>query len=369
MTATIDFSPCPNPAWLPGNHLQTVYGALVARYHHIAFVRERVNTPDGDFLDFDWTAPGLFSDRLASGASAPADPGLIKTAARRWADKSDWASLITPPGTPALLLFHGLEGSSRSHYAQSIAQYFRARGWVVVVAHFRGCSGFHNRMARAYYSGDADDVAFMIDTVRERIPQARWHVVGVSLGGNAMLRYLGDTQRNHSTSLVAAAAVSVPLDLVACGQRLSDSWLGRHLYTRHFLRSMKLKVAEKARRFPASIDTMRLAQVRSLREFDDLYTAPMHGYKNALDYWTRASSKPVLQHVMQPTLVLNALNDPFVPAESLPSAQDCSDHITLHQPAHGGHVGFVTGRFPGTLNWLPMRLARFFETLDHGVRI
>lgn len=360
MTAKIDSSPCPSPLWLRGSHAQTIYGALVARHHRIAFVRERVNTPDGDFLDFDWTGPGLFSDRLASGSSATPDPSLAQTAARRWMNDDDWDALATTPQTPALVLFHGLEGSSRSHYAQAIAQYFRARGWIVVIAHFRGCSGFPNRMARAYYSGDAEDVAFIFKTVRSRVPHARWHSVGVSLGGNAMLKYIG-THPDDVTWLIASAAVSVPLDLVACGARLSDTWYGR-LYSRHFLKTMKAKVSEKARRFPGNIDVMRLAQIKSLREFDDMYTAPMHGYKNALDYWTRASSKPVLQNVTLPTLVLNARNDPFVPGPSLPDSYDCSDHVMLHQPAEGGHVGFVTGRFPGTLSWLPMRVARFFES-------
>lgn len=360
MPATIDSSPCHSPIWLPGSHLQTIYGAVVARHHRITFVRERVNTPDGDFLDFDWTGPGLFTDRLASGANADPDPGLSHTAARRWMEDDDWAALTSTPHTPALVLFHGLEGSSRSHYAQSIAQYFRARGWIVVIAHFRGCSGFPNRMARAYYSGDSDDVAFILQTIRQRVPAARWHSVGVSLGGNAMLKHYGESPDDVSW-LTACAAVSVPLDLVACGARLSDTWYGR-LYSRYFLRSMKRKVADKARRFPGTVDIMRLTHLKTLREFDDMYTAPMHGYKNALDYWTRASSKPLLKNLKTPALVLNARNDPFVPGPSLPDSYDCSDSVLLHQPAEGGHVGFVTGPFPGTLTWLPMRLARFFES-------
>ncbi|HUG57622.1 MAG TPA: alpha/beta fold hydrolase, partial [Candidimonas sp.] len=155
---------------------------------------------------------------------------------------------------------------------------------------------------------------------------------------------------------------SVPLDLVACGTRLSETWMGKHLYSRNFLKTMKVKILEKAKRFPGNIDAHRLSQVKSLREFDDLYTAPMHGYKNALDYWTRASSKPQLKSITVPTLVLNARNDPFIPEPSLPGSHDCSPSVTLHQPAEGGHVGFVTGGFPGHIGWLPTRLARFFET-------
>ncbi|WP_353154060.1 alpha/beta fold hydrolase [Pollutimonas bauzanensis] len=361
MTAQIDTSSCPTPAWLPGGHLQTLYGALAARYHHISFVRERINTPDGDFLDLDWAGPGLFSDKLANGATSRPDSRLAKTAARRWMQDDDWATLPGTADNPALVLFHGLEGSSHSHYSQAITQHFRARGWIVVIAHFRSCSGFPNRMARAYYSGDSDDIGFILDTVRQRLPNARWHATGVSLGGNAMLKHIGE-QGEAMSWLSACAAVSVPMDLVACGSCLSETWLGKHLYSRNFLKTMKVKILEKAKRFPGNIDALRLSQVKSLREFDDLYTAPMHGYKNALDYWTRASSKPHLKTIAVPTLVLNARNDPFIPEPSLPGSHDCSSMVTLHQPAEGGHVGFVTGGFPGHIGWLPARLARFFET-------
>jgi len=361
VAASVDTSPCPAPSWLPGGHAQTLYGALVVRHHRISFVRERVDTPDGDFLDFDWAGPGLFADRLVDGHHIQGDPQLQRSAARRWMQEADWSQLHQSPGAPALVIFHGLEGSSRSHYAQSIAQYFRARGWITVIAHFRGCSGFSNRMARAYFSGDSADIAFILDTVRQRVPLARWHAAGVSLGGNAMLKYLGESEQDASW-LQAAAAVSVPLDLVTCGRTLSDTWHGRQIYCRYFLRTMRPKVLEKARRFPGTIDALRLGQVRTLREFDDLYTAPMHGYRNALDYWTRASSKPRLKTIAIPTLVLNARNDPFVPAPSLPGSHDCSDHVLLHQPAEGGHAAFVCGPLPGNLNWLPARLARFFES-------
>lgn len=361
MTATIDTSPCPAPGWLPGGNLQTLYGALMARHHVISFVRERVDTPDGDFIDFDWSGPGLFTDRLASGESVQPHPGLAATGARRWIAQGDWACLPQTPDTPALILFHGLEGSSQSHYAQAIAQHFRARGWVVVIAHFRGCSGFSNRMARAYYSGDTAEVEFMVSIVRERLPHARWHCVGVSLGGNAMLKYLGEAGPAAS-GLACAAAISVPVDLVACGNYLSDTRIGKQIYSRYFLRSMRKKMQEKARRFPGNIDIYRLNHARTLREFDNVYTAPMHGYQNALDYWTRASSKPVLGGIQVPTLVLNARNDPFVPEACLPGSADGSSHVVLHQPAEGGHASFVVGPFPGHLTWLPARLARFFET-------
>lgn len=361
MTAKIDLADCPTPLWLPGGHLQTIYSAYVARHHHITFVRQRITTPDGDFLDLDWTGPGLFADKLASGATAARDAQLNATAARRWMQDEDWPTLPQSPQTQALVLFHGLEGSSQSHYAQAIAQYFRARGWVVVIAHFRGCSGFPNRMARAYYSGDSEEVNFILNTIKARLPQAKWHAVGVSLGGNALLKHLGE-QAEQENWLQAAAAVSVPMDLVSCGEHLSDSFIGKRIYCKHFLKTMRAKIFEKSRRFPGMIDILRLGQAKTLRDFDDIYTAPMHGYKHALDYWTKASSKQLLQHIAIPTLVLNAKNDPFVPTESLAQPQHCSEQVLLHQPEQGGHVGFTTGSFPGHIHWLPTRLARFFET-------
>jgi predicted alpha/beta-fold hydrolase len=351
------------PPWLPDRHSQTIYAALFAQYHRIAFVRERVDTPDGDFVDFDWTGPGLFphktADGLPPGDAPPSTHGKI--AAARWITALDWQMLPHSADTPALILFHGLEGGSSSRYAQSIAHHFRARGWVVVIAHFRGCSGTPNRLARAYYSGDSEDVRFMLATVRTRLPHARWHAAGVSLGGNALLKFLGE-EPQEAAWLAGVAGVSVPLDLVAGGMSLGQGFINRRVYTAHFLHTMKRKVLEKARRFPGAIDVLRISQARDLRDFDDAYTAPMHGYRNALDYWTRASCKPLLSQVAVPTLVLNAQNDPFLPASALPTPAQCSASILLHQPAQGGHAGFPTGPAPGYLGWLPQRLGRFFET-------
>jgi len=355
VAARLDTSSCPTPCWLPGPHSQTLYGSRVVRYHHISFVRQRLETPDGDFIDMDWSGPGIVPQHSA----ANTEPLLQGGVARRWANDEDWRALKQTHDMPALVLFHGLEGSSASPYAQAIGQYFRARGWVVVVPHFRGCSGTPNRLARAYHSGDSDDVAFMLSSARARLPDARWHAIGVSLGGNALLKYMGE-QGQALAWLSAAAGISVPLDLVAAGDSLSRG-LNQLLYTRHFLRSMKAKVLEKSQHFPGLIDVVRLAQARSLRDFDDVYTAPLHGFRNALDYWNRSSSKPLLPAIRVPTLVLNARNDPFMPEPALPGPDEASSALLLHQPATGGHASFVTGAFPGNIGWLPQRLARFFE--------
>lgn len=359
MVARLDTSPCPTPYWLPGPHSQTLYGALAAGYHHISFVRHRVDTPDSDFIDMDWSGPGIVPQRAAAGSSATDGPPA-GTAASRWINDEDWRILGQAHDTPAIMLFHGLEGSSSSRYAQAIGQYFRARGWIVAIPHFRGCSGTSNRLARAYHSGDSEDIAFMLSVGRSRLPDARWHAIGISLGGNALLKHLGE-QGEDAGWLNAAAGVSVPLDLVAAGNSLSHG-INRQIYSRYFLRTMKTKVLEKAQRFPGLIDVMRMTRARSLRDFDDAYTAPLHGFRNALDYWTRSSSKPLLPAIRIPTLVLNARNDPFVPEPALPGPDDGSAALLLHQPATGGHAGFVTGSFPGNIGWLPQRLARFFET-------
>jgi len=359
MGAFLDTSPCPVPAWLPGGHIQTLYGALFTPTNRIRFIRERVDTPDGDFLDFDWSAPGLVAqppDQPVNRADLPR-----RSAAMRWITDHDLKLIKDMADTPALVMLHGLEGGSNSRYAQSVLQYFRARGWIVVLAHFRGCSGVPNRLARAYYSGDADEVGFILKTVQARAPQARWHMVGVSLGGNAMLKFLGE-HPTLSHSLQAAAAVCAPLDLVAAGENLSDNWICRNIYSRYFLRTMKPKTLEKATRFPGAIDVARVSRSHSIRDFDDAYTAPMHGFSSAQEYWKKSASKQWLRFIEIPTLVLNSRNDPFIPEATLPGPDMASHKVTLHQPAEGGHVGFTTGRFPGNSNWLPARLAKFFST-------
>lgn len=358
ITAELDASPCPTPAWLPGGHIQTLYGALFASTNRLRFVRERVITPDGDFLDFDWSAPGIVlqpKDSLIDANGLPKDGAAI-----RWITAADTTLIRGHKDMPALLLLHGLEGDSNSRYVQSILQYFRARGWLVVLAHFRGCSGVPNRLARSYFSGDSQEVDFILRSVMERSPNAKWHVAGVSLGGNSLLKYLGE-RAGQPSPIQAAVSICAPMDMRAAGEHLSRDWLCRQIYTRYFLRTMKPKMLEKATRFPGAIDVTRVTRARTLWEFDDAYTAPMHGFTNALDYWDKASSKPWLAHIDTPTLIINPRNDPFIPEPSLPGPNQASKSVTLHQPAEGGHMGFTTGSFPGGLQWLPNRIAQFFH--------
>ncbi len=321
------------PVWLPGGHAQTLCTALWGRSHRIpplAFKRQRWLTPDGDFIDADWLER---SPSLGAGAMQEPHP-----------EADDFKSPSRVGGT-ALVLFHGLEGSSRSHYAKTFAAEAQRRGWAFVLPHFRGCSGPINLAPRAYHSGDHEEIAWMLRRVREHVgPDCQLYAVGVSLGGNALLRWAQEA--DHSVAGVAAlAAVSAPLDLTAAGNVI-DSGFNRWIYAQMFLRTMKRKARSKGQQFPGLFDLQRALAARTLRAFDDAFTAPLHGFAGVDDYWQRASAKPRLAAIELPTLLLNARNDPLVPASSLPQAGEAGPAVTLWQPESGGHVGF-----PGGLSW------------------
>ncbi len=309
------------PAWLPGGHLQTIYSSVFIRVPPVDYRRERLELADGDFLDFDWVDAG--------------------------------------PEAPVVVLFHGLEGSSGSHYARHLMHSVRARGWNGVVAHFRGCSGEDNRLPRAYFAGDSDEVGRILEHVRNRFPAQPRHAVGVSLGGNALLKWLGEQREAARTWLTCAAAVSAPVDLTAAGQTL-DRGFNRRVYTARFLATLKAKALRKAQQFPGLLDSAAIAAATTFREFDTLVTARLHGYRDAEDYWLRVSSKPLLGFIALPTLLINARNDPFLPASALPQAGDVSAAVILEQPETGGHVAFPGGPFPGNIDWLSQRLLAHF---------
>lgn len=290
----------------------------------MSFRRERIDTADGDFWEFDWLdAP--------AGASAP-----------------------------LVVLFHGLEGGSGSHYARALMSHLARIGWRGVIPHFRGCGGNPNLTARAYHSGDHEEVGRLLEAVRARVPSAPVFAAGVSLGGSALLNWLGRADAKAAVKVEAAVAVSTPLDLTISGVCIEQG-LNR-IYARHFLQTLVPKGMAMAQQFPQVLDYDKVRRVASMYEFDDVVTAPLHGFAGTEDYWWRASSKPWLARIGIPTLVLNAKNDPFVPAHSLPGAHEVSAFVTLEQPAHGGHAGFLSGPFPGRLEWLPQRLLQFFES-------
>lgn len=309
-----------SPWWLPGRHLQTVY-PLARKPALPQLFRERIATPDGDFVDFDWLADA-------------------------------------PPDAPLLVLFHGLEGSSRSHYARSVFQALASAGWRGVIPHFRGCSGTPNLLPRAYHSGDSHEIGWMLALLASRQGPAPLFAAGVSLGGNALLKWLGESGTDAARHITAAAAICPPLDLSISGRALAQGF--NHLYTRHFLATLKPKALAKLARHPELFDARRLMRAQSLYEFDDVYTAPMHGFADADDYWRRASSKPWLGAISIPTLLLTAANDPFVPLAALPRPRELSPAVVHECQPSGGHVGFVSGGWPGHLQWLPARLLDFF---------
>ncbi len=304
------------PAWLPGGNLQTLWPARLSR-RPLALPplrRERWTTPDDDFVDVDIAEP-------------------------------------PSPAAPVLVLFHGLEGSSASHYAQGFAAVATARGWGFALPHFRGCSGELNLAPRAYHSGDHQEIGWMLARCHQRFGR-RLCAAGVSLGGNALLRWAGEAGTAARPLVRAVAAVSAPLDLVAAGLAI-DQGFNRWVYARMFLATMKPKARRMWQRHPGLFDLDRLLAARTMFVFDDAFTAPLHGFASARDYWTRASAKPHLPAVAVPALALNARNDPFVPGASLPQAHEVGPLVTLWQPAKGGHCGFPAGGFPGHVLAMP----------------
>ncbi len=307
--------------WLRGAHRQTIWPLLI-KGPLPPYRRQRWDTPDGDFIDLDWV----------DGA----------------------------PGQPCVVLFHGLEGSSHSAYARALMHAMHTRGWHGVVVNFRGCSGEPNRLPRAYHSGDVVE----IDWILRRLHALHWpalFAVGVSLGGNALLKWLAEhAPANEAASLLnAAATVSAPVDLAAAEGELARGV--KRAYVRYFLRSLVPKALEKAARFPGLMDVVAIKRCRTLREFDESVTAPLHGFRDATDYYARASAKPLLGSINTPTLLLHAFDDPFLPFSAMPAVSDLPREVTPDFLAQGGHVGFVQGAWPGNMAWLPQRLLTYFD--------
>ena len=308
------------PWWLPGGHIQTIWPALYAQALQgpaPRLERERWATPDGDFIDVDFLA-----------TSAPLH-------------------------APTLVLFHGLEGSSASHYAQSFASWADNAQVRFALPHFRGCSGELNLAPRAYHSGDHQEIDWILKRIKQRQgPHAPLVAAGVSLGGNALMRWAGEQGSDAAQTLQAVASICSPLDLASSGHAIGQG-INRQVYTRMFLRSMKPKAMAKLKQHPGLFDPQALAAAKDLFTFDNIFTAPLHGFKDTPDYWARASAKPLMHQIAVPALALNAQNDPFIPVHSLPQAKDISRQVELWRPAHGGHVGFATGPMPGYLAEMP----------------
>ncbi len=319
------------PWWLPGGNAQTIYSAKLAKRYEgkePRWWRERWDTPDGDFVDVDWRI-----------------------------DETD-----LPDEAPLLVLFHGLEGSSSSHYAQAFAKETQARGWRMAVPHFRGCSGEINWAPRAYHSGDYEEVGWMLQRFRMH-HSGPMFAVGISLGGNALMRWGGEMGQAANAYVSGIASVCSSFDLTKRGHAIHTGF-NKTVYARMFLATMKPRAMQKLQQYPGLFDPEELMAAKTLYAFDNAFTAPLHGFRSTDDYWDRASAKPGLTRVQVPALVLNARNDPFVPASCLPKPDQVSDHVTLWQPEEGGHVGFASGMFPADLQEMPWAVLEWMT--QHG---
>jgi hypothetical protein len=289
--------------WLRNPHLQTLWPVFMRRRLRPPLRRERLELPDGDFVDLDWT--------------------------------------LNESG-PLVILLHGLEGGSRSHYARGMLAALPHHGMRAVLMHFRGCSGEPNRLARAYHSGDTGDIDFLVRTLKAREPQTPLAAIGYSLGGNALLKWLGE--QGAQAPIQCAAAVSVPFLLHESAARLNRGV--SRIYQKKLLNDLKASVRRKAARLSLPVAVNALDGLTSFHAFDDRITAPLHGFRDAKHYYTESSSRQFLNRIRVPTLIVHAADDPFMPKSAIPEANELSDTVEFDLHRHGGHVGFVSGRLP-----------------------
>lgn len=313
------------PRWLPGRHLQTIFPAAWMRLPPVQYRREQWQTPDDDFIELDWLLPEA------------------------------------PAGQPLLVLFHGLEGNSRSHYALRLMAALQHKGWRGVVVHFRGCGGTPNRLPRGYHCGDSAEIDWIMRRLRASNP-GPIHAVGISLGGNALLKWLGEQRQTASGIIDKAVAVSAPVALPTTGHVLGHGF--NRFYAWLFLKTLRPKALAMIAKHRLDFDSAAIAKVRNLWHYDGMFTAPLHGFRDADDYWQQANCRPFLTAIALPTLLLNARNDPFLPEQDLPDADEVSACVTRDFPKHGGHAGFVgdwNAAADSGSDWLAQRILFFLE--------
>ena len=321
MIKTSDFKPA---WWLPGPHLQTVWPQLSKRKHNLPLNRQRLELPDGDFLDLDWLNRDL--------------------------------------NTPIIVLLHGLEGSRQSHYIQRVLATLQHLGYRSVLLHFRGCSGEPNRLPRCYHSGETGDINTVIKTLQQHYPNTPLGAIGYSLGGNVLLKWLGET--GNQNPLQCAIAVSVPMVLQQSADRMQHGF--SRIYQWRLLKKLKRKLQQKQQQItlPFIVDD---SANNSFWQFDNNITAPLHGFSDAMDYYRKSSSRQYLKDITVPTLVLHALDDPFTSKACIPSVEELSATVTVELSRHGGHIGFVSGHIPGLGKyWLQQRISTY---LQHMLKI
>lgn len=306
--------------WVPGRHLQTIWGKFIPRPGGGATHVERWDTPDDDFLDIHRLDPPIAAPRTR----------------------------------PRLVLLHGLEGSPDSHYVRSFLAEATRRGWAADVIVFRSCGPELNRAKRFYHSGETSDLDFVVRSLVESEPDRPLLLAGVSLGGNVLLKWLGERGDEIPRQVAAGAAISVPFDLER-GARYIDQGFAR-VYQARFMKTLRRKARAKLLRFPGLLDAAAIERAHSLYEFDDCVTAPVHGFRDAHDYYTQSSSIRWIDRISTPTLLLSARDDPFLPPEVLDDVERiaaANPALTLELVDRGGHAGFVSGRFP----WKPIYFA------------
>jgi len=315
MSREIIYSPA---WWIPGGHLQTLWGKLFRRQTLAPTTLDRWETPDGDFVELH--------------------------------------RLSAAPGVPRVLLLHGLEGTVRSHYAQGLLKEAARRKWGADLLIFRSCGSEPNRTRRFYHSGETTDTALVLERVSREYPTSPLAIAGVSLGGNVLLKFLGERGNDLPPQLKAAAAISVPFDLSRSSRRINRGF--SRFYQQFFLKSLRRKAQEKAGRFPDLAPADKISGLRTLEDFDNLITGPLHGFRDAEDYYQRSSSLPRLEHIKLTTLLLSAVDDPMLPPEVLDEVRDIARRnpaLHLEFVQRGGHAGFIAGSRP----WRPFYYAEY----------
>jgi len=305
--------------WLPDPHSQTLWANIFRRIPPIKYLPERLELPDGDFVDICWT---------------------------------------TNTSGPLVAVFHGLEGGLSSSYASSIMRHIHSLGWRGVFMYFRGCSGETNRLNRSYHSGDTGDIRYLLEILKTRYPDTPLAIIGYSLGGNSMLKYLGESALN--TPVKAAVAISVPYLLKDSANRLSGGF--SKIYQWRLVRSLQQKIRMKFARRQAPFDIDKLEKLTTFYKFDDHITAPLHGFSGADDYYSKSSSRQYLSRITIPTLLLHASDDPFMTSTAIPEEDELSNSVVLELSHKGGHVGFVGGIVPWNPQyWLDKRITEFLN--------
>jgi len=304
--------------WLPGPHLQTLWPVLFRRRPPLRLRTERLELEDGDFLDLTWIRGGR---------------------------------------GPVILVLHGLEGGLRSHYAAGLLSTLDRAGWRPVLLHFRNCGPEPNRLSRSYHAGDTQDLQRTLEHLRATTGAPAVGAVGVSLGGNVLLKWLG--QREDSSLLKTAVAISVPFRLADTARRLERGV--SKLYQAHLLGRMRASYRRKFRRMDSPL-VVDVSRIRTFREFDDRITAPLHGFSGVEEYYRSSSCRRFLRSIRTRTLILHALDDPFMTRESLPSSTELGPGVTLELSPAGGHVGFVAGPSPWSAEyWIERRVIAWLE--------